>query len=109
VTRRKGETLSGRYRRNGYVLSHKIPIGPQDAFAGKPGSYSKSETLSGRYRSNGYVLSHKISIGRLDAFAGKPDSYSKGDPHYLTVRLACHPTHHSYDFSAQRTGFYEHF
>jgi hypothetical protein len=25
------------------------------------------------------------------------------------VRLACHPTHHSYDFSAQRTGFYEHF
>src|SRR5690349_13670996 len=69
VTRRKGETLSGRYRRNGYVLSHKIPIGPQDAFAGKPGSYSKSETLSGRYRSNGYVLSHKISIGRLDAFA----------------------------------------
>ncbi|SDT29633.1 hypothetical protein SAMN04490206_2617 [Pseudomonas umsongensis] len=28
------------------------PIGRQDAFAGKPGSYSKSETLSGRYRSN---------------------------------------------------------
>ena len=41
MTRRKGETLSGRYRRNGYVLSHKIPIGRQNAFAGKPGSYGE--------------------------------------------------------------------
>ncbi len=55
MTRCKSETLSGRYRSNGYVLSP--PHWPQDALAGKPGSYSKSETLSTRYRSNGYVLS----------------------------------------------------
>ncbi|EJN31977.1 hypothetical protein PMI35_01143, partial [Pseudomonas sp. GM78] len=29
---------------------NKIPIGRQDAFAGKPGSYSKSETIGRRYR-----------------------------------------------------------
>ncbi|EJL07228.1 hypothetical protein Pchl3084_2690 [Pseudomonas chlororaphis subsp. aureofaciens 30-84] len=39
VTRRKGETLSGRDRSNGYV--HPLR--------------RKGETLSGRYRSNGYV------------------------------------------------------
>jgi hypothetical protein len=105
VTRRKGETISGRYRRNGYVLSHKIPIGRLDAFAGKPGSYSKSEPLSGRYRSNGYVLSHNPPL----AARTPSPAYSKGDPHDLTVRSACHPARHSYDFSAQRTGFYEHF
>ncbi len=42
------------------MYSSKIPIGRQDAFAGKPGSYSKSETLGGRYRRNGYVLSQSM-------------------------------------------------
>ncbi|WP_339540858.1 hypothetical protein, partial [Pseudomonas sp. RA_5y_Pfl1_P24] len=37
VTRRKGETLSSRYRRNGYVLIPTTPHGqPEAAIAGKP-------------------------------------------------------------------------
>ncbi|WP_238543151.1 hypothetical protein, partial [Pseudomonas sp. GM78] len=48
VTRRKGETLGGRYRRNGYV-HRKNGFAYQAAFAGKSDrrtarSYSKSST-----------------------------------------------------------------
>jgi hypothetical protein len=56
----KSETLGGRYRRNGYVLSHKSPLVARSLR--RQAWLLKSETLSGRYRSNGYVLSHKSPL-----------------------------------------------
>ena len=44
VTRRKGETNSRRYRKNGYVHLKKM-VGCQAAFAGKPSSYRDRSTL----------------------------------------------------------------
>jgi hypothetical protein len=38
-TRCKSETISSRYRSNGYVLIQKKQVGYQAVFAGKPSSY----------------------------------------------------------------------
>src|SRR3989344_2786530 len=61
VTRRKGETISDRYRRNGYVLSHKSPLAARTP---SPASLApKVKAKSSLYRTNGYELRQR-TIGR---------------------------------------------
>jgi hypothetical protein len=59
VTRRKGGTLSGRYRRNGYVFRQNHPGHCQAAIAGKPAP-------------TGIGYDHTIRVGCQAAIAGKP-------------------------------------
>ncbi|RKS18728.1 hypothetical protein BJ917_4421 [Pseudomonas sp. WPR_5_2] len=53
VTRRKGETASGRYRSNGYVLSQQGQVGCLAVFAGKPAPTGKSRQYTKRVHSPG--------------------------------------------------------
>ena len=59
VTRRKGGTFSGRYRRNGYVFRQNHPGRCQAAIAGKPAP-------------TGIGYDGTIQVGCQAAIAGKP-------------------------------------